>query len=204
MLYLNTSTPLAIDLCCGRGGWTHGLQAAGFHVVGFDIVRHKDYPGDLVIQDVRTLNGSQLRHARLIVASPPCQEFSRHDMPQTRAKNPPEPDLSICVAAWRIRTEAGVPMVIENVRGSKRWLEPILGPARRVGSFYLYGDTPVLLPTLYALGAKGLKKRQSRDLRPGEYRGKELMSHNAAARAVIPYELARWVGEVYVNPGAGQ
>ena len=41
--------PLAIDLFCGLGGWTEGLLAEGYDVVGFDIKRHKYgehcYPG---------------------------------------------------------------------------------------------------------------------------------------------------------------
>jgi hypothetical protein len=32
--------PLAIDLFCGLGGWTEGLLAEGYYVVGFDIERH--------------------------------------------------------------------------------------------------------------------------------------------------------------------
>ena len=36
-------TPLAIDLFCGLGGWTEGLLAEGYYVVGFDIERHR-YP----------------------------------------------------------------------------------------------------------------------------------------------------------------
>lgn len=35
--------PLAIDLFCGLGGWTEGLLAEGYEVVGFDIERHR-YP----------------------------------------------------------------------------------------------------------------------------------------------------------------
>jgi hypothetical protein len=33
--------PLAIDLFCGLGGWTEGLLAEGWYVVGFDIERHE-------------------------------------------------------------------------------------------------------------------------------------------------------------------
>lgn len=84
------SAPIAIDLFCGLGGWTEGLMAAGYYVVGFDIERHKyendRYPGQLVLQDVRTLHGAQFRDAALIVASPPCQEFSYMAMPWSRAK----------------------------------------------------------------------------------------------------------------------
>jgi len=68
--------PLAIDLFCGLGGWTEGLLAENYRVVGFDIERHEygahRYPAQLVIQDVLTLHGSQFRDTTLIVASPPC------------------------------------------------------------------------------------------------------------------------------------
>lgn len=63
--------PLAIDLCCGLGGWTEGLLAEGYRVVGFDNERHEygeaKYPGQLIIQDVLTLHGSQFKDAALIV-----------------------------------------------------------------------------------------------------------------------------------------
>lgn len=50
---------LAIDLYCGLGGWTEGLLAEGWQVIGFDIERHAygdhRYPAQLVLQDVRTI-----------------------------------------------------------------------------------------------------------------------------------------------------
>jgi hypothetical protein len=199
---MSSRRPLAIDLCCGKGGWTKGLQKAGFQVIGFDIERFPDYPGELVLQDIRTLHGSQFRDARVILASPPCQEFSRHDIPQTRKLNPPPPDLSLVLAVWRLREESGVPTILENTRGSLPFLEPLLGQARRVGSFWLYGDLPVLLPKMWALGSKAKKKRIAAGkplILPGEYRGKELMCHNAASRAVIPEDLANWIGSVYAQ-----
>lgn len=33
--------PLAIHLFCGLGGWTEGLLAEGYDVIGFDIERHQ-------------------------------------------------------------------------------------------------------------------------------------------------------------------
>ena len=60
--------PLAIDLYAGLGGWTDGLLAEGYRVVGFDIEAHdyggdKRYPAQLVIQDVLTLHGRQFKES---------------------------------------------------------------------------------------------------------------------------------------------
>ena len=145
--------PLAIDLFCGLGGWTDGLLAEGYDVIGFDIERHvygeHRYPGLLVIQDVRTLHGSQFRNAALIVASPPCQAYSYRAMPWKRAKALPPPDNELFETCFRIQREAceaagrHIPLIVENVRGAQKWM----GRARwNFGSFYLWGDVPALMP----------------------------------------------------------
>jgi hypothetical protein len=149
--------PLAIDLFCGLGGWTEGLLAEGYYVVGFDIERHEygehRYPGQLVLQDVLTLHGSQFKDAALIVASPPCQAYSYRAMPWKRARALPPPDNSLFEACFRIQREASeavgrhIPMVVENVRGAEKWV----GRARwNFGSFYLWGDVPALMPIAVA------------------------------------------------------
>lgn len=147
--------PLAIDLFCGLGGWTEGLLLEGFRVVGFDIERHEygdhRYPAQLVLQDVRTIHGSQFKDAALIVGSSPCQEFSYRAMPWKRAKALPPPYLGMELfnAQFRIQREAceaagrHVPMVVENVKGAQKWV----GQAKwHYGSFYLWGDVPALMP----------------------------------------------------------
>lgn len=150
--------PLAIDLYCGLGGWTEGLLAEGFDVIGFDIERHiygeHHYPAQLVIQDVRTLHGSQFRNASLIVASPPCQAYSYRAMPWKRAKALPPPDNELFETCFRIQREAceaagrHVPMIVENVQGAQKWV----GRARwNLGSFYLWGDVPALMPQMKAV-----------------------------------------------------
>lgn len=145
--------PLAIDLFCGLGGWTEGLLAEGYRVVGFDNHRHcygdAKYPGQLVLQDVLTLHGRQFKDAALIVASPPCQAYSYRAMPWKRAKALPPPDNSLFHACFRIQRQAceaagrHIPLVVENVRGAQKWV----GRASwHYGSFYLWGDVPALMP----------------------------------------------------------
>lgn len=152
------SEPLAIDLFCGLGGWTDGLLAEGYYVVGFDNHQHvygdHRYPAQLVIQDVLTLHGSQFKDAALIVASPPCQAYSWRAMPWKAAKAAPPPDNSLFEACFRIQKEAieaaghFIPMVVENVRGAQKWI----GQARwNFGSFYLWGDVPALMPMTKAI-----------------------------------------------------
>jgi hypothetical protein len=160
--------PLAIDLFAGLGGWTDGLLAESWQVIGFDIERHvygeHRYPAQLVVQDVLTLHGSQFRDADLIVASPPCQEYSYMAMPWSRGKAKAAAiradetgqklaDLNrLFNACFRIQREAceaagrHIPMIVENVKGAQPWV----GRARwSFGSFYLWGDVPALMPPVY-------------------------------------------------------
>ncbi len=168
----------ALDLCCGLGGWTEGLLSAGYQVIGVDVERHQGYPAPLLLMDVRDLDGRWFRDVDLVVASPPCEEFSRHGMPWCRAKNPPPPDLSIVEACCRIAREVGAPLVLENVRSAQPWLGRA---AWSWGACYLWGDgVPVLR----------LK------VPPGN--GKERLSSAARMRrAKVPLELARWVAEYH-------
>jgi len=164
--------PLAIDLFCGLGGWTEGLLAEGYHARGYDIEAHEygdeKYPGELILADVMTLHGSQFADAALIVASPPCQEFSYMAMPWTRAKQIARalrgqdtfPEgytgsrtiaelTALFDASFRIQREASeaagrhIPMVVENVKGAQPWV----GRAQwAFGSYFLWGDIPALMP----------------------------------------------------------
>ena len=162
--------PLAIDLFCGLGGWTEGLLAEGYYVVGFDIEQHvygeHHYPAQLVIQDVLTLDGAQFKDAALIVASPPCQEYSYMAMPWKVAKQRAADYRSgvrdvryltkLFDACFRIQREASgaaghhIPLVVENVRGAIPWV----GRSRwNYGSYHLWGDVPALMPMTF----KGVK-----------------------------------------------
>lgn len=170
--------PLCIDLFCGLGGWAEGFLTEGYDVIGFDIERHDygmgAYPGQLVLQDVLTLDGRQFRNAVVIVASPPCQAYSYMAMPWSRAKAmarlcrlSPERLSTLNAlfdACFRIAQEAGVPIVVENVKGAQPWV----GRAKwHYGSYYLWGDVPALIPSAKQFKVPGFNFHQHENGGPG-------------------------------------
>lgn len=151
-------------------------------VIGFDIAHGPEHGAvpegcELVIQDCRTLEGFRMQHAAVIVASPPCDEFSRWMMPWTRARNPPKPSLDLIETARRIAREAGLSLILENVREAQNWIGPA---AAHYGSRYLWGDVPALMPFV---------ERE---------RPKESMSSTwRAKRAEIPFPLSTYIARVF-------
>lgn len=158
--------PYVVDLFCGLGGWSKGFLNEGYDAYGFDIERHqyggKRYPGQLILQDARTLHGRQIASCAAIVASPPCQEFSYMAMPWSRAKQIagalrgqcPFPDdypgsrtladlTELFNTPFRLQREASeaagriIPLVVENVKGAQPWVGRAKG---HYGSYYLWGD----------------------------------------------------------------
>lgn len=180
---MRVERPLAIDLFTGLHGWAEGAIASGFRVRGYDIVdmsaeigERKPEHFELVLQDVLTLHGSQLKDAELILASPPCQRYSYMAMPFRRGRQIARalrgrdefPDRydgprtiaelnALFDACFRIKAEASeaagrdIPLVVENVKGAQPWV----GRARwSFGSYYLWGDVPALMPKALSYGTK--------------------------------------------------
>ena len=167
-----------------------------------------EYPAQLVLQDVLTIHGRQFKDAALIVASPPCQEYSYMAMPWSRAKAI-EADYktgrrdvkqltALFDACFRIQREASeaagrhIPMVVENVRGAQKWV----GRSRfHFGSFHLWGDVPALMPmTLKAI------KNNGHTVSSSAKRGGSKSPARKAASAMIakiPLTLSRHVAQVY-------
>lgn len=118
------SQPIVYDLYCGLGGWTEGFLAEGYRCIGFDIEAHDygtgGYPGELRLRDVRSIHGSELKDAAVIVASPPCQAYSYRAMPWKRAKALPPPDNTLFNECFRIQREANEANRVAN------WDHPFL------------------------------------------------------------------------------
>ena len=108
----NTAPLRALDLFCGAGGATRGLQRAGFHVTGVDIKPQPRYCGDRFIQADALNPPVDLGEFDFIWASPPCQDYSSLKVFASEKRGK-------MVSAVRAMLKAsGVPFVIENVQGA--------------------------------------------------------------------------------------
>lgn len=210
---------LLAELFAGCFGWSIGWLEMGGRSIGFDL-EHLEHHGEvpagaqLVIQDVRTIHGSQLKNVSLILASPPCTEYSYMAMPWKRSKQIAaalvgqaefpagytgsrtiEELNSLFNACFRIQREASeaaghhIPMVVENVCGAQKWV----GRAKwKHGNWYLWGDVPVLMPRV--LGKEGQKGFSHNGTRKADW------PHNhigGAMAAKIPEPLARHIARVF-------
>lgn len=105
--------PRALDLFCGAGGATKGLQMAGFHVTGVDIKLQPRYCGDVFHQaDALTF---PLEGFDFIWASPVCKRYSLMSIvrPGLSDSHPDQiPEVR------RRLVESGIPYIIENVNGA--------------------------------------------------------------------------------------
>lgn len=115
----------ALDLFCGAGGATKGLQQVGFHVTGVDIKPQPRYCGDAFVQaDALTY---PLEGYDFIWASPPCQAYTR--LNNIRGNGHLHPRLIEAVRARLQQTKAA--WVIENVPGA-----PLLAPLILCGTMF--------------------------------------------------------------------
>jgi hypothetical protein len=131
-----TEQRLMLDLCCGLGGASAAMRAAGWEVVTLD----NDPRFEATITtDIRSWSWPG-RTPDLVWASPPCTEFSRESMPWSRTGK--TPDMSIVLACVRIIKECRPRLwVIENVRGAAKYFKPVLGKYRQTcGPFFLWGN----------------------------------------------------------------
>lgn len=117
-----------LDAFCGAGGAAVGYHAAGFDVVGVDIVRQRNYPYRFVRGNALHLLGFApfMRTFCAVHASPPCQAYS------TQTANRGAHTRLIEDVRQRLH-ELGLPYVIENVEGANTAL---CDPIRLCGSAF--------------------------------------------------------------------
>jgi hypothetical protein len=150
---------IVLDLCAGTCSWSLPWLELGYKVVAFDIYRHPKVPAEieLRLEDIRSVSGAEFAgRTRVVLASPPCDEYARFTMPRTRAKNPPQPSLELWQACERIAREADAPLLLENVQTAQKWHGRAIW---HYGPFYLWGDgVPAILPVF---DPKDFRKKES-------------------------------------------
>src|SRR5262249_14463709 len=134
--------PTAVDLFCGAGGVSLGLERAGFHVlVGADFdewavrTHHANFDGMSWCGDlsdpsefIHTLRAWGLDHVDLVAGGVPCQPFSRAGRPRIRelVESGDRADHDVRADLWgsfiqvveALRPSA---VLVENVPDLPRW-----------------------------------------------------------------------------------
>jgi len=112
-----------LDLYCGLGGWSQPFKT--HNITGIDIANFKSYyPGKFVKADL--LQYMPTGKFDIIMASPPCEDFSKSTFPKTWAsvvKYPPDltrAQLLFNRAREIINQKKPKFWIIENVRGAQK------------------------------------------------------------------------------------
>lgn len=175
-----------LDLCSGLGGWTEAFVQHGWNVIRIEnnpVLQYVPFTLELdVLKWEQWID--DIPHPDIIVASPPCLEFSDAlQAPRTRARRegvPFEPDMSVVQACLDI-IDYFKPSwwILENVRGAQPDFLPLLGARRqKLGSFYLWGNFPLIITNPGFSHAKD-------DNDPGSSN-----PLRANIRAMIPFEIS--------------
>jgi len=132
------------DLCSGLGGWSEAFVQDDWIVIRVEINPDLTYVPHTLHFDVKDYLDWMylLPKPDLILASPPCTEFSLAQ--NYRGGRPDHPDMSILEACIDIIKLAQPKYwCIENVSGACKHFEPYLGKhTQRAGPFYLWGKFP--------------------------------------------------------------
>ena len=168
-----------IDLYCGLGGWVQAFPKS-WDITGYDIMDFsKEYPFKFIQCELMKHNNFP-GNVDLIVASPPCTEFSKSSLPKSWACNRnKEPDIEFALKLFNRAREIINQVkpkywIIENVRGAVKFVGK---QDYKIGSRYLWTNMNL-----------DIKNEEFNDAY-GKY--KMLPSPNRAAlRSRIPYSIS--------------
>lgn len=126
--------PIALDICCRKGGATKGLQRAGFYVIGVDVEPQPGYPGDefwqvdglKVLADLLTPYGTYsldliARRPALVWQSWPCQDGNTATA-SNRVRGISDDHRQFIPEARELSDRIGIPYVIEQPTSSRTGL----------------------------------------------------------------------------------
>jgi hypothetical protein len=124
--------PIALDICCRKGGATVGLQRAGFYVIGVDIDPQPGYPGDTFVQvdglavlatlarkGYVWLAGHGKVRPALIAQSWPCQEANTATQ-GNRHRGIVDTHQQFIPRARELSDKIGIPYYLEQPTSSRR------------------------------------------------------------------------------------
>lgn len=140
---IDSSKPKLLDLFCGIGGWSVGFHRVGFECVGLDI-RDVGYPYEFWKYDIRDFACDSNMGFDVVVASPPCNEFTSLRLANKKTPPKPEKGKELVKEAKRVIDSIHPRYwIVENVNGAMKHIYPILGtPAMKHHPYYFWGNFP--------------------------------------------------------------
>jgi len=191
-----------LDLFCGMGGWSIPFIEDGDEVWGIDI-KDYDYPGKLILGDIRELDGYGFWDMDLIIGSPPCTEFSiakEFGKYGKRGKRDLEKGLGLIAEFDRFIEEAKPRYwAMENVSNLEQWWPspPIWRFKISIGGRRtLWGNISIPLSPEFKINRGMAIGREKR--RQWKEQGKTDI-RDLAKRAMIPYPIARFIADTVKN-----
>jgi len=179
-----------LDLFCGMGGWSKPFIEDGDEVWGID-VKDFHYPGILIKEDIRALDGYGFGDMDLIIGSPPCSEFSK----AKENRRTPSEGLRLVKEFERFIAEAQPrAWLMENVSQMAKFYSPKPIWTFRIGAQatrHLWGNVSIPLSPQFRFPNRILDTKRGRFY--AKRRG--LKPFTGQQFAEIPYPIARFIAD---------